>query len=228
MGSSITRSEAGGLFLVLEGIEGAGKSTQLGLIGSWLSEAGIPHLLTREPGGTPVGEAIRALVLDRPELEVPPVSELLLIVAARAAFVRDVVRPALSEGKVVVADRYDLSTLAYQGHGRGLDLEDVRRVNAMATGGLEPDLCIVFDVPVRVGLERQRLQRRAADRMEREGSAFLERVRQGYLEAVDELGWARGVEATGAPEEVHAAVRSLLAAEFPETFGPAAGYKGRK
>ena len=125
---------SGGLFLVLEGIEGAGKSTQLRDLAGWLEELGIEHLATREPGGTEVGEAIRELLLHRPELDVEPECELFLILAARAAFVRQVVRPALDRGAVVLSDRFDLSTLAYQGFGRGLDVTELRRSNALATG----------------------------------------------------------------------------------------------
>ena len=108
-----------GRFIVLEGGDGVGKTTQAALLSSWFTAVGLPHVSTREPGGTPVGEAIRELVLGRSDLDMPSESELLLILAARAAFVRDVVRPALAQGKLVLADRFSLSTLAYQGFGRG-------------------------------------------------------------------------------------------------------------
>ena len=124
-------------FVVLEGVEGSGKSTQVRLLSAWLAEMGVAHATTREPGGTAVGEAIRGVLLDRDGLEMPPETELLLVLAARAAFVRDVVRPALERGETVLADRFDLSTFAYQGFGRGLDLETVRRLNEFATGGNE-------------------------------------------------------------------------------------------
>ena len=177
--------------MVLEGVEGAGKTTQVRLLGAWLEAEGVPHVLTREPGGTPVGEAVRELVLKRPHLDVPPASELLLILAARAAFVRDVVRPALERGEVVVADRFDASTLAYQGHGRGLDLPTVARMNAFATGGLRPDALVVLDLPVDEGRDRQRRQGKTADRIEREGRDFLERVRAGYRQVVEDDPRAR-------------------------------------
>ena len=111
-----------GRFIVLEGGEGCGKTTQAALLSGWFSQAGIDHRLAREPGGTAVGEAIRSVVLDHRDLHMPPECELFLILAARAAFVRDVVRPALDEGRLVLADRFALSTLAYQGYARGLDL----------------------------------------------------------------------------------------------------------
>ena len=167
-----------GLFLVLEGVEGAGKSTQARLLGQWLEDQGLPFLLTREPGGTPVGEAIRRVVLDREGLTMPAETELFLILAARAAFTREVVAPALNQGKVVVADRFDLSTFAYQGYGRGLDLSDLARANAMATAGLSPDLYMILDVPVAQGLARKGGVS-SGDRIEKEGEAFLQQTRQG-------------------------------------------------
>lgn len=142
-----------GLFIVLEGVEGSGKTTQARLLGERLARAGIDHLVTREPGGTATGEEIRRLLLHGGE--VPARAELLLMLAARAVFVEEVVRPALARGAVVVADRYELSTLAYQGYGRGLPLDEVRRMNAFATGGLTADLTLVLDVPPEVGAARR-------------------------------------------------------------------------
>ncbi len=174
--------KARGRFIVLEGGEGAGKSTQAALLGAWLDELGVPHLVTREPGGTAVGEAVRSVVLARTDLEMPAESELFLYLASRAAFVRDIVRPALEAGRTVVADRFDLSTLAYQGYGRRLRLADVRAAISLATGGLVPDLYLYIDLPVAVGAARQRDEGKAPDRIEREGGGFLGRVREGYLE----------------------------------------------
>lgn len=200
----------GGRFVVLEGVEGAGKTTQVARLAEWLGARGVTHVVAREPGGTPVGEAIRSVVLSRVDLDVPPVTELFLILAARAAFVRDVVRPALESGRVVVADRYELSTLAYQGHGRGLDLEHVRRANDLATGGLRPDLCVVLDVPVDVGVGRQRAGGKRADRMESEGTAFLERVRGGYLVEAARDPRIEVVDGLGTPDDVHERVVEAL------------------
>lgn len=217
--------EAGtrGLFLVLEGVEGAGKSTQVARLSRWLDESGVRHVATREPGGTEVGEALRSLVLERTDLELPPESELLLILAARAAFVREVVRPALERGETVVSDRYDLSTFAYQGWGRGLDLDELRRLSGFASGGLRADLYVLLDVPVEEGAERQRVQGKGRDRFEGEGAAFLSRVREGYrsLARADER--VRLLDATGTVDAVHERVTALLRAEFPETFRPPDG-----
>ena len=178
-------------------------------------------MAAREPGGTPVGEAIREVVLGRPDLDVPAESELMLILAARAAFVRDVVRPALAEGKVVLADRFALSTLAYQGYGRGLDLGAVRSGIDFATGGLAPDLYVVLDLPARDGAARQKKAGTDPDRIERSGDAFLERVRQGYLELARTEPGVAVLSADGTPEEVHRRIRGLLVGRYPETFGAA-------
>jgi len=207
-----------GQFIVLEGGEGVGKTTQIALLSGWMAQADIPHVTAREPGGTPVGEAIREVVLGRADLDVPPETELLLILAARAAFVRDVVKPALEAGKVVLADRFALSTLAYQGYGRGLDLDQVRSGIEFATGGLRPDLYVVLDLSAEAGAARQRMAGTDPDRIERAGNSFLERVREGYLTlAASEPGVAV-LPAAGTAEEVHRRIRDLLRGRFPETF----------
>ncbi len=208
----------GSRFVVLEGGDGVGKTTQIALLSSWLDAIGLPHITTREPGGTPVGEAIREIVLGRRDLDIGPESELFLILAARAAFVRDVVRPALAEGRTVVADRFSLSTLAYQGHARGLDLERVREADSLARGGLRPDLCLVLDLPTDESRERQRRGAEEADRIEAEGTDFRERVREGYLALADTEPDVELVDARGSPEEVHARIRDRLLSRFPTVF----------
>jgi dTMP kinase len=208
-----------GRFIVLEGGDGVGKSTQAVLLSSFMDARGIPHVLTREPGGTPVGEAIREILLGRADFDMPAETELLLMLAARATFVRDVVRPALAEGKVVLADRFSLSTLAYQGYGRGLDLGDVREAIRIATGGLDADLYVVLDLPAGEGTARQQRDGMQPDRIEQAGDSFLSRVREGYLELSESEGTVRTVSARGKPEEVHMRIREVLARTFPETFG---------
>lgn len=208
-----------GLFIVLEGVEGAGKSTQARLLDEWLQELGLPRTLAREPGGTPVGEAIRRVVLDKGELTMPAETELFLILAARSAFTREVVRPALDAGHVVVADRYDLSTFAYQGYGRGLDLDTIRGANEVATGGLRPRLYLILDLPVDAGLERKSGGERS-DRIEREGAMFLTRVREGYQALAGTLSNAVLIPAQGTPEDVQGSIRKALLERFPETFSP--------
>jgi dTMP kinase len=206
-------------FVVIEGVDGVGKSTQITLLSSWLDALGVPHLTTREPGGTPVGEAIREVVLDRDDLDVCPESELFLILAARAAFVREVVRPNLDEGRSVVADRFSLSTLAYQGYGRGLDLERVRDAIELSTGGLIPDLYLVLDLPLEESRDRQRKASGGdGDRIERSGEDFRKAVREGYLELARTEPNVETVSARGTPEEVHGRIRDRLRARFPDTF----------
>lgn len=208
-------------FIVLEGIEGSGKSTQARRLGEWLARRGVAHLVTREPGGTAVGEAIRDVVLHGDEVHAR--TELLLMLAARATFVEQVVAPALGRGQVVIADRFELSTLAYQGYGRGLPLEDVRRLNAFATGGVAPDLTIVLDVDVAEGQARRGARGGAADRIERAGVAFHGRVGEAYrLLATTEPGVV-SVAGQQEPDAVHAAIMALLAERFPETFAAATG-----
>ncbi|HTY06059.1 MAG TPA: dTMP kinase [Gemmatimonadales bacterium] len=170
------------MFIVVEGPEGAGKSTLVRGLGARLLAEGRPVLTVREPGGTPVAEAARKIVL-KSRHELTPASELFLYLAARADLVARRVRPALDAGQVVLADRFDLSTRAYQVAGRGLPAAAVQAALTLATGGLTPDLTLVLDVPVEVGRERQRKARKEQDRIEREDDAFHARVLQAYRQA---------------------------------------------
>ncbi len=165
-----------GWFISLEGIEGAGKTTQTRLLADWLTQKGHDVLVTHEPGGTPVGQSLRQLLLRH---TLPQRTELLLYAADRAAHVTQVLKPALQSNKVVLCDRYIDSTVAYQGWGRGLDMTLIDQMNQVATEGLTPDLTLWLDVPVAVGLARAQ-GRGALDEMEQESLAFHERVRQGY------------------------------------------------
>jgi dTMP kinase len=212
-----------GRFVVLEGLDGVGKTTQVALLGAWLDAVGVPHRTVREPGGTPVGEAIREVALGRTDLDVSPEAELLLILAARAAVVRDVIRPALAEGRVVIADRYALSTLAYQVRGRGLDEEAVRRANELATGGLVPELSVVLDLPLEESIERAARSGGAPDRIEREERGFRRTVREAYLALAESEPGVEILSAVGTPDEVHERIRALLQARFPQTFRVATG-----
>ncbi|HTK55216.1 MAG TPA: dTMP kinase [Gemmatimonadales bacterium] len=171
-----------GCFVVLEGPEGSGKSTLIRALGARLAAAGVPHSLWREPGGTPVAEAARRVVLD-PALAIGPTAELFLMLTARADLVGKEIRPRLARGEVVLADRYELSTMAYQIAGRGLDAAAVRNANALATGGLTADVTLVLDVEVSVGAARQRAAGKSPDRMEHEDRAFHERVTASYRAA---------------------------------------------
>lgn len=214
------RSAQRGRFLALEGVEGAGKSTQARLLGDWLTRHGLPHVVTREPGGTALGEQVRRALLESDR--VIPRAELLLMLAARATLVDEVVKPALERGVVVVTDRFSLSTLAYQVRGRGLPEAEVRRLNAFATGGLEPDLTLVLDVPLGVGVQRLDRRARALDRFEQADADFHARVAEAYAEFAQHEKTIERVDGTGSVDEVHAAILALLGRRFPETFGGAA------
>ncbi|MDP3711665.1 MAG: dTMP kinase [Mycobacteriales bacterium] len=203
-----------GCFLALEGGEGAGKSTQLRLLAAWLEEAGHEVVVTREPGATPMGRKVRALLLDPATGALAPRAEALLYAADRAQHVAQVVRPALERGAVVLTDRYVDSSLAYQGAGRALDRDDVQKISTWATEALRPDLTLLLDVDPSVGLARA--TRGGADRIEGESLAFHQRVRSGFLElAARDPERYLVVPAEAPVDVVHAAVRGRVAVVLP-------------
>ena len=176
-----------GMFITFEGPEGSGKSTHIKLLADHLQERGIAVRTTREPGGTPLGEAVRGLLQHNRGGEVPmPRAEVLLFLASRAQHVECLIRPALSQGCWVLCDRFEESTFAYQGYGRGFDLGDLKSANLFATGGLRPDLTVLLDVDPATGRERLKLRRSQTaslpDRIEMEDAAFHMRLREGFLE----------------------------------------------
>lgn len=170
-----------GLFITLEGPEGAGKSTNREYLAERLREQGVDVLLTREPGGTPLAERIRELLLDPSDELMAADTELLLVFAARAQHLQQVIRPALAKGSVVLCDRFTDATYAYQGGGRGLSIERIAQLEQFVQGELRPDLTLIFDLPVEVGLARAAARGRL-DRFEQEGRGFFEAVRQAYLQ----------------------------------------------
>lgn len=212
-----------GLFIVFEGPEGSGKTTQLQRLYRRLRRAGIPVIRTREPGGTRLGERLRTL-LKRADEDLAPETELFLFLAARAQLVNTVIRPALAAGKVVLCDRYSPSTLAYQAYGRGLPLDQVAAADRLATGGLWPDLIVLLDLPVEAGLARR--GRAEADRFEAEDLEFHRRVRAGYLELArsDPERWLV-LDAQAPPADlarrVWSGVRDLLGRREPPPPQPA-------
>ncbi|HCK11497.1 dTMP kinase [bacterium] len=168
-----------GLFITFEGIEHCGKTTQSRLIADRLRNTRRSVVLTREPGGTPLGTAIRELVLQPSTDPIDTTAELLLFAADRAQHVRTLIQPALADGKVVISDRFHDSTRAYQGYGRGIDMDTIDRAISLATGGLEPDLTILMDVDVETSRARAEAN---DDRIEQDSNAFFDRVRHGFLE----------------------------------------------
>ena len=198
-----------GRFIVFEGPEGAGKSTQIQRLARRIERSGRRSVTTREPGGTPAADRIRELLLD-PDLTIDPLPEFLLYAAARAQHVRERIRPALVAGAVVLCDRFAASSLAYQAYGRGLEPAWVDSVNATATGGLRPDVTILLDLPAEEGLARV-ATRGASDRLERADDGFHRRVRDGYLrQAESDPSWTV-IDARAGEDEVAEAVWAAVA-----------------
>jgi dTMP kinase len=170
----------GGVFVSFEGIEGSGKTTQAKLLAQQLRDLGYEVLLSREPGGTLLGEQLRNLLQGMP-LEITPLAELLLYAADRAQHVREVIAPALAVGKVVICDRYSDATIAYQGYGRGLKIDMIQKINGWVTKDITPQITFLLDVTPEVGLERVLNSKGTLDRLEKEDKAFHQRTREGYL-----------------------------------------------
>jgi dTMP kinase len=208
-----------GLFITLEGVEGSGKTTQAARLGDALRAKGYRALVTHEPGGTRAGEAIRSIFLD-PAVSLDVAAELLLVLADRAQHVQEKLRPALAAGDIVISDRYSDSTVAYQGYGRGFDLNLLGDLNRLASDGMKPDMTIVLDLAVETGLERTRARvqgaTRGPDRFEGQDNEFHRRVREGFLaiarsepDRVIVIDASRPLENVSA--DIHAAVSGLMA-----------------
>ncbi len=198
------KKQTRGLFITLEGIEGSGKSTQIRHLAEALTQIGYRVLQTREPGGTATAEAIRHILLTASSHEpITPQTEAMLILAARCQHVTHLIRPALQQGTVVLCDRFSDSTFAYQGFARGLDLQWLRTANRVATGGLTPNLTVILDLPVSVGLARRRADRGQQNRLDRETERFHRKVRRGFLAlAAKASGRMRIVNANRSAQEV--------------------------
>lgn len=200
------------MFITLEGTEGSGKTSQLVLLAEALVQAGYPVFVTREPGGTPIGDQVRAILSDLKNTDMQPRTEFLLFQASRAQLVEQVIRPRLAKGELVLCDRYADSTVAYQGYGyQKLDLQQVRAIVHFATGGLKPDLTILLDVDVELGLRRKRQGGGEWNRLDDYELAFYQRVRQAYLEMarLEPERWVV-IDATPPFDAVQAAVRDVV------------------
>ena len=218
-------AHGGGLLIVFEGAEGAGKSTQLRRLAECLGAAGRNVVAVREPGGTVVGDEIRRILLD-PQSDIVPRAEALLFMASRAQLVEREIRPALKEGAIVLVDRFFLSTYAYQGVGRGLPEDTLRQANAMATNGLVPDLTLLLTIPVERGMARVGARDRGLDRIENVALEFHERVARAFETFATrqwqsehpECGEIALVDAAGSERDVFALVLAQLHARWPGTF----------
>ncbi len=205
------RSHTAGIFITLEGSEGSGKSTQAARLAQALRAESHAVLLTREPGGTPAAEQLRAVLLKNNSESLAAETEAFVILAARRQHVDHVIAPALQQGAIVICDRFIDSTLAYQGYARGLDLKTLRAMNRWATGGLTPDLTLLFDLPVATGLRRRQRDAAGQNRLDRETTRFHEHVRAGFLQlARKEPRRIRPVNAARPPDRVAEEVRTLV------------------
>ena len=198
-----------GMFISLEGVEGCGKSVQAGFLAEYIEELGYSVIRTYEPGGTPIAEQIREILLEPRNSDMTHITELLLYLASRAQHVVQLILPALNEGKVVVCERFSDSTFAYQGYARGLDLNHLEQVNEIATGGLKPDLTLILDLDAADGLSRKHHDER--DRLENESVSFHKKVREAYL-AIAHKSPERlqVIDASGSIEDIHLSIRECV------------------
>jgi dTMP kinase len=196
------------MFLSLDGVDGAGKTTQIERLAAWLRAAGREVIVCRDPGTTPLGDELRKILLHREDLGIDRRSEMFLYMAARAQLVEEVIRPALADGKTVVSDRFLLANVVYQGHAGGLEPEILWEVGRVATGGLAPDLTLVLDLPLEAAAQRLGPVR---DRIESRGSAYLQAVRDGFLAESRRQPRIAVIDARGTPDEVFAQIRAAVA-----------------
>lgn len=205
-----------GVFVTFEGPEGAGKSTQIKYLASKLSNAGVQHQLTREPGGTPIADQLRKILADSPDGSIDGNTELLMLLAGRAHHVANVIRPALDRNEVVICDRFVDSTICYQGAGRGIPHDTITRLNAFATGGLMPDVTFLIDVDPSTGLDRLARSDRKLDRFEREQGGFHTRVRAEYKKlAASESSRFVVIDGTQDKEAIAESIYRSLRERFP-------------
>ena len=214
-----------GIFISLEGVDGSGKTTQLERLRHSLEAKGYSVVVAQEPGGTRSGRRIREILLDAANQDLRPIPELLLYFASRAQNIAEVITPALEAGKIVIADRFTDATAAYQGYGRGLGVETVRTIESVACSGVQPDLTLLLDIDpetgVRRALERNEQETVSESRMEKQGPAFFEKVRAGYLElARQQPDRIKTIDAGGTVEETAAAIESAVAPALERRSAP--------
>ncbi len=206
-----------GLFITFEGTDGAGKTTQIQRLTADLRQTGYDVCLTREPGGTPISEQIRDMLLNPDHSEMAATTELLLYAASRAQHVSEVIKPALEAGKVVISSRFADAMVVYQGYGRGLDLERINHLNRIATDGVTPDVTFVLDLPVEIGLQRVQNSRGGLDRLEREKIEFHRRLREGYqILAKQEPQRLKIIDSQVNSEQVYAQIQAIIQPLFQQ------------
>ncbi len=198
-----------GMFISLEGVEGCGKSIQAELLADHIAKLGHSVIRTHEPGGTPIAEKIREILLDPRNSDMTHITELLLYLASRAQHVVQLILPALNEGKIVVCERFSDATFAYQGYARGLDMDSLKQMNDVATGGLEPDLTLLLDLDAEYGLSRKQHDQR--DRLENESVDFHNKVREAYLVIAHQSPErVQVIDANGSIEAIHLSIRECV------------------
>lgn len=204
------------MFITLEGPDGSGKSMQVPMLAEFIRQHGYEVLTTREPGGTSIGDQIRQVIMKLGNTSMHPRTEILLFCAARAQIVEEVLKPALARGVVVISDRYADSTLAYQGYGHGVNLDDLRQLLAFVTGGLKPDLTLLLDVDATVGLQRRQKSGGEWNRLDAYALDFHKRVREGYheLAKAEPQRWET-IDAGQSPEMVQSAIQKIIEARIP-------------
>ena len=209
------------MFITFEGPDGSGKTTQITLLAAYLREQGFPVLTTREPGGTAIGDQIRGCLHDVSNTEMTAKAEILLYSASRAQLVQEVIRPALARGEIVLCDRFADSTIAYQGYGRGLDLDALAFITAFATGDLKPDLTVLLTMDAEHGLRRRETDGAEMNRMDLQASVFYRRVQEGYeaLAAAEPERWAV-VNADRPAQDVQKDVREIVRERLPREATP--------
>ncbi|MGQ9707138.1 MAG: dTMP kinase [bacterium] len=196
-----------GLLITFEGIEGCGKTTQIELLSKWLSKIGVEHKCFREPGSTIIGERIRKILLNSKEIEIEPMTELFLYLSARSALVNELVKPALNKGIIVILDRFTDSTIAYQGYGLGLNIDEISKTCSLASSGTSPDITFLLDIQPEVGLSRLK----KFDRIEERGIEFLRRVRDGFIAIANcERQRVTIIDAEKGIEEVHNIIKQKI------------------
>ncbi|MCC9609681.1 dTMP kinase [Blastopirellula sp. JC732] len=197
------------MFFVFDGLDGVGKSTQQTLLTAWLEMQGARVVSCRDPGATPLGERLRSILLDKSDLEISPVSEMLLYMTARSQLVAETIRPAIESGAAVVCDRYLIANIAYQGYGAGVDIESIRQVGKVATDGVMPDATFLLDMPTKFALGRLH---RTLDRVESRGEEYFDRVRQGFLTEAKKFDNVHVIDASRSVEQIQSDIRSIALA----------------